>query len=279
MPSHIFVRLGLWQNTVDSNVKSIEVAARDPGACHGRGAQLHAMHFLQFAYLQLGRLNDAKKLADEALSLPTNETCDSGAYVAASYALQVHDWATARTLGVDVKTDDLPGAEVTWTAIGIAAARTGDLQTARRAEQELASVRDLAMKKIAASPNSPFEAGRLEVEAWIAQAEGDAARARALMTRADDVGGYASWAQPTPAELLGDLLMAQHQPSAALAAYRKALGNTPNLFNALYGAATAAEAAREHEAARGYYQKLLQIAGSGDRPELEAARRAVSAGR
>jgi hypothetical protein len=67
--------------------------------------------------------------------------------------------------------------------------------------------------------------------------------------------------------------MQQNQPAAALAAYRKALENTANLFNAIYGAARAADAADDHEAAAGYYRQLVDVAGSGDRDEVRVARK------
>lgn len=276
MPSHIFVRLGLWQETVQSNLASMAVAAREPAHCHDRDAQLHAMHFLQFAYLQLGRRQEAQRVAENALALPLKEECGSGDFVAASFALQAHDWALARRLGIEINSEDLPDTEVTLTAIGIGAARSGNLERAEAAAAQLAEVSRAATTKIAAGPKSPFEAGRLEVEAWIAWARGKGAQALELIRRAEDAGGYASWAQPTPTEYLGDLLMEQHQPAAALAAYRKALENTPNLFNALYGAARAAEASGDRATAGRYYRTLIEVAGTGDRPEIEAARAAIS---
>jgi tetratricopeptide (TPR) repeat protein len=265
MPSHIFVRLGLWQDTVQSNLTSMEVAARESGTCHGRDAQLHAMHFLQFAYLQLGRQAEAKVVAEKALDLPTLEHCPSGEYVAASYVLHAHDWTLARRLSSNVDREELSDAELILTAVGIAAARNGDRKTAQQAAGQLATIRDAAMKKIAAGPNSPFEAARLEVEAWIAQEQGDRAQALELIRRAEEAGGYASWVQPIPTEHLGDLLLEQHQPAAALAAYRRTLDNTPHLFNALQGAERAADEAGDPQTAASYHKMLVEVAGKGDR--------------
>jgi tetratricopeptide (TPR) repeat protein len=233
------------------------------------------MHFLQFAYLQLGRGGEAKKVALQAMRLPGEKDCEPGDYVAASYALQAHDWDMAKRLNVQGNSDSLPDAEVMWTAAGIAAARTGDLKTAQRAAVELAAVRDTAAKKIAGTQNSPFEAARLEVEAWIAQAQGNSGKALEQMRRADEIGGYPSWAQPTAAEQLGDLLLEQHQAAAALAAYRKTLQNTPNLFNALYGAALAAERTGDASTAREYYRQLVAVAGDGDRREVAVAKKSL----
>ncbi|HEV2399488.1 MAG TPA: hypothetical protein VGS27_21270 [Candidatus Sulfotelmatobacter sp.] len=275
MPSHIFVRLGLWPDTVQSNLTSIKVASREP-ECQGRGSQLHAMHFLQFAYLQLGQQAAAKKVAEEALALPSDHGCGSGEYVAASYALQAHDWEMARRLNQEITSDRLPDSEMIWTAIGVGSARSGDTKAAQRASDELAKLRDASVKKISANANNPIEAARLEVEAWIAQSQGDSAKALEQMRRADEIGGYPSWAEPLTSEQLGDLLMQQHQPTGALAAYKRALENTANLFNALYGAATAADAAGDHEAAVGYYRTLIEVAGQGDRSEIAIARSKIA---
>jgi tetratricopeptide (TPR) repeat protein len=277
MPSHIFVRLGLWQDTVQSNLNSMDVAAHEPGSCHGRDAQLHAMHFLQFAYLQLGLQAEAKAVAESALALPNLEHCPSGEYVAASYVLHAHDWALAERLTSQFDPEDLPDSELILTAIGIAAARTGDLNTAQRAARDLATLRDTALKKIAGGANSPFEAARLEVQSWIAQMQGEPAKALEHIRRADEIGGYASWVQPIPSEHLGDLLLEQNQPAAALSAYRKALDNTPHLFNALYGAARAADAAGDAATASSYYKMIIEVAGNGNRNEVESAKRKLDA--
>jgi tetratricopeptide (TPR) repeat protein len=272
MPSHIFVRLGLWQDTVQSNLASMRVAAQEPAPCHGRDSQLHAMHFLQFAYLQLGSQGDAKRIAEQALSLPAIEGCASGTYVAATYVLAAQDWQMARRFGAPAITDDLQDSELKLTAIGVAAARTGDLELAERAASLLGTVVEKGHEKIGGGPNGPFESARLEVQAWISQARGDGAKAIELIQRADDAGPYASWVQPLPAEHWGDLLMLQKQPAAALTAYRKALDNTPDLFNALAGAARAAEAAGDRDAATSYYRRLVEVAGNGDRDEIRVAR-------
>jgi tetratricopeptide (TPR) repeat protein len=273
MPSHIFVRLGYWDDTVQSNLASIRVAEAEPGPCHGRGSELHAMHFLQFAYLQQGKQAEAKRVAEKALQLPTENKCDSGAYVAASYVLDAHDWELAKKLDFSSSLDDPNGDETILTAIGIAAARTGDLVRAQKAEQGLAAVRDLVAKKISGGTNNSVEASRLEVAAWIAQAQHDSAKALEFMRRADEIGGYPSWVQPLPAEQLGDLFLEQKQPEQALAAYQKALDNTPNLFNGLYGAACAAKAAGKNEAAATYFRKLIEVAGRGDRQEVAASQK------
>jgi tetratricopeptide (TPR) repeat protein len=230
------------------------------------------MHFLQFAYLQIGRQADAKRIAEQALALPAIEGCTSGEYVAASYVLGARDWPMAQRLGAPVIRDDLRDSELTLTAIGVAAARTGDPQLAGRVASLLGTVVEQGRKTMGPGAIGPLESARLEVEAWIAQARGDADKAIELIQGADEAGPYASWGQPLAAEHWGDLLMLQRQPAAALTAYRKALDNTPNLFNALDGAARAAEAVGDRDAAAGYYRRLVEVAGDGDRDEVRAAK-------
>jgi len=271
MPSHIFVRLGLWQDVIDSNLQSIKVAEGGAPPCHERGSELHAMHFLQFAYLQIGRQEDAKKLVEKALALPIDSGCESGAYIAGSYALDAHDWELANKSDLQKFANQPDPPDILLTAIGIAAARTGNLARAQQAEDALAKVKDESAQKVGSGGG--VNASSVEVAAWIAQAQHDPAKALNLMRQAEQRGGLPAWAQPLPAEQLGDLLIEQHKPEQALEAYRKALESTANLFNDLYGAARAAKAAGQASVAAEYYHKLLEVAGTGDRVEIAASRK------
>ncbi|HZC24228.1 MAG TPA: hypothetical protein VE866_12870 [Candidatus Binatia bacterium] len=270
MPSHIFVRLGLWQDVIDSNLQSIKVAQRGAPPCHERGSELHVMHFLQFAYLQLGRQKNARSDAEQASALPTDHGCESGAYIAGSYALDAHDWEMVNQLDLQRFANQADPPDILLTAIGVAAARTGNLARAQQAEDALAKVKDESAQKVGSVAG--MNASSLELAAWIAQAQHDSAKALDLMRQAEQAGGLPAWAQPLPVEQLGDLLMEQHKPEQALEAYRKALENTANLFNDLYGAARAAKAAHQTDVAAAYYRKLLEIAGTGDREEIAASR-------
>ena len=282
MPSHIFVRLGMWPETVESNLLSMNAAERDKMAspCESRGNGLHAMHFLQFAYLQLGQQKEAKQVAEQALKLPELKDCGSGEYVAASYSLDAHDWEMANRLPFGeagkwtlMSTRD---DELTLMAVGVGAARTGNIERAQQAEQGLAKWRDDASK---ARGTPCCDGPRLVVAAWIAEAKNDHDKALELMHSAVEKGMIAdemTWVHPPSSEQLGDLLLLQHKPQEALAAYRKALEGTPNLFNGLYGAAVAADAAGDSATAAGFYRKLAEVAGKGDRPEVEIARKKVA---
>jgi tetratricopeptide (TPR) repeat protein len=277
MPSHIFVRLGLWQETVDSNIAAMETAEKDAAAsaCERRGNTMHAMHFLQFAYLQQGRLKQARDVALRSRQVPmAGDDCQVSAdFVAASFALDAHDWELGRQLKAPQGGYRRDG--LTWMAIGIGSARGGDLKRAHEAEAALAALRDDMAKMMPAGAPNPSEESRLRVAAWIAEAEGDHDKAVELLTRAADIGdarGWAAWVLPPAREMLGDLLLAQNKPAEALRAYEAELQIEPRLFNPLYGAARAAELAGDQKTAAKYRARLKEIAKGGDRPEVAGLR-------
>ena len=276
MPSHIFVRLGLWQETVDSNLGAMQAAEKDTAAsaCERRGNTMHAMHFLQFGYLQQGRLKQAREVALRSQKVPmAGDDCQvSPDFVAASFALDAHDWELARQLQAPSGGNRRDG--LTWMAIGIGSTRSGDLRRAREAEAALATLREEAAK-MSPIAGKIAEISRLRVAAWIAEAEGDHDKARELMTSAADQGdeiGWAAWVLPPAREMLGDLLLAQKKPAEALKAYEAELKIEPRLFNPLFGAMRAAEMAGDQKTAAEYRVRLKEIAPGGDRKELASAR-------
>lgn len=279
MPSHIFVRLGMWNETIASNLASLQASESDPAEseCERHDNELHAMHFLQFAYLQAGRMKEAKKVVDRALALPPTKDAScrvSAAAIAASYALDARDWQMAATL----KDDAGAGARdrlLVLAATGIGSARSGDLARAENIERELQTSNP--NRQLGSVGFGNREIVRLEIASEIAEARKDQTSARELMQAAVKAGTFASWIMPPPEQMLGDVLLEQQRPQEALAAYRAALSATPNLFNALLGAARAAEALGDHTTAEHYYRQLVDVAGQGDRPELESARKRLLA--
>jgi tetratricopeptide (TPR) repeat protein len=125
---------------------------------------------------------------------------------------------------------------------------------------------------------------RLELDAWLAQAEGKGADGAALLREAAMLEASTPKHAVTPGptipalELLGDLLLEQKQPAAALDAYKSALARYPNLFNSVLGSARAARAAGANADSRAYYQQLLRLADGGGRKEIQAEARAFLAG-
>jgi tetratricopeptide (TPR) repeat protein len=290
MPSHIFTRLGLWDEAISSNLSSAaSAAAAEQTSQNGeaRDQRLHGMDYLEYAYLQSGRINQAKRVLEEMTSLSTFFGLTyvgnySNAAVPARFAMERQDWKQAASLQADKKS--LPYTQaITWMAIGVGSARTSDLDAAARAEQRLAELRDA----LAADKNTYWskqvEVQRREVAGWIAQQSGKPEQALNTLREAAELEESMDKSPVTPGaivparEMLAELLALQHQPKDALAEYRAVLKTAPNRFNALYGAGTAADAAGESALAAQYFRKLNDIAVGEERPELAAARKKMIA--
>jgi tetratricopeptide (TPR) repeat protein len=292
MPAHIFARLGLWQDDIDSNVASI-AATQKEAAMHmgGEGHQFHAMDFLVYAYLQTGREQDAQKIIDEVRAMPPMHDMYGMGFdprlfalsaFSASYALELHHWTEAAQLQVVDGANDLMHS-VTYSARAIGAARSGNVEQARKEVTQLEGIQ----KKLDA--NKKKEPGEYEgvseeltiAKAWLAHAEGKHDEGlRLLRSIADKEEGEAEASQGIPAhEMIGDMLMEANKPEEALAEYQIALKNDPGRFNSLYGAAHAVELAGKHDKANEYYSQLLKnCEGSkSERSELQHAREAMEA--
>jgi hypothetical protein len=288
MPSHIFTRLGLWEESISSNLKSAELATKDEAASangEARDQRLHAMDYLEYAYLQSGRVSQAKAVLGEMNSLkPIPGLTLTGGYanaaIPARYALERGDWKTGSTL--QPASDTVPWAQaITWMAIGIGSARSGKLDAASQAEHTLATLRDsTAGQNIYWS--SQIEVQRREVAAWIAEKNGKASDAIASMRSAADLEESMDKNPITPGtviparEMLAELLLLHHRADESLAEYQAVLKIAPNRFNALYGAASAAEASGNAIVANRYFLKLTEIAFGDERPELVAARKKIA---
>ncbi len=285
MPSHIFARLGLWQDDIDSNLASI-AATRKTAAMHmgGEGHQFHAMDFLVYAYLQSGREIDAQHLIAEVRTLPPMKSMygddfDPQAYALskfpAIYDLELRHWSDAAALEAAPKADSTDKA-ITYWARAIGAARSGNVPAAQADIAELEKFRQEMLKKKKPTSAEYVENLQKEAAAWVAHAEGKDDEAikslRALAAGEESTGDEP---EGIPArEMLGDLLLEAKHPELALTEYEADLKFNPNRFNGLYGAATAAEMAGKNEQASGYYAQLVKIcAGSNsERPELGKAK-------
>ncbi len=285
MPSHIFARLGLWQDDIDSNLASI-AATRKTAAMHmgGEGHQFHAMDFLVYAYLQSGRESEAQRVIEEVKTLPAmksmyGEGYDPQAYALskfpALYALELHHWSEAAALTPAANADSTDKA-ITYWARAIGAARAGNVSEARKNIAELEAIRGEMLKKKKPTYAQYVEDAQKEAAAWVAHAEGkDDEAIKALHALAEGEESTGDEPEDIPSrELLADLLLETKHPEQALMEYETDLKFNPNRFNGLYGAASAAEMAGKNEKATTYYAQLVKIcAGSNsDRPELAKAK-------
>jgi len=288
MPSHIFTRVGSWDESISSNLKSAELATKDEAASangEARDQRLHAMDYLEYAYLQSGRISKAKSVLDEMDALkPAPGVTLTGNYansaIPARYALERGDWeagGSLRPIG-----DAVPWAQaITWMAIGIGNARSGKLDRAAEAERTLAALRDSARGQNVYWADQ-IEVQRREVAGWIAEKSGRTADAITSMRSAAGLEESMDKHAVTPGaiiparEMLAELLYLHHQFNESFAEYQAVLKIAPNRFNALYGAANSAEASGNATAANQYFRKLTEVAVGDERPELALARKKIA---
>jgi dipeptidyl aminopeptidase/acylaminoacyl peptidase len=284
MPSHIFRRLGLWQESIASNLAAGASAAQAT-EMHMADAhyQFHPMDFLDYSYLQSGQETKARHLVDELKDVPgasADDIKDEQALFSARNALETHHWKEAASLPVS----DLPieKQDTTYLARAIGAARSSDVEGARKDTQKLVeaiTIREDQAKRRGETVPAGKSVDQREAEAWLAYAEGkpDAA-IEELRSAADRQESEHAEPMAQPArEMLGDMFLELKRPADALIAYKAALKIWPNRFDAVYGAARAAQSAGQASKARDYFTKLAEISGPGaDRPELREAQQQIA---
>jgi tetratricopeptide (TPR) repeat protein len=293
MPSHIFTRLGLWQESIQSNITSAAIAKAkvsktNPG--WGSQEQFHALDYLVYAYLQAAQDQKAKAVLDEIRNLShidqeVFQAAFAWSAIPARYALERHRWDEAAGLTLYPVTfpwGRFPFAEANiHFARAVGAARSGQVAVTRQEVEKLAAIqKELSEVRIGYDWATQVEIQRQAATAWLAHAEGKDAEAVRTMRAAADLEDATEKHPVTPGailparEMLGDLLLEIKQPAPALKEYQTVLENSPNRFNALYGAARAAELSGDSKQARIYYEKLVALGNQSDgsRPELREAR-------
>jgi tetratricopeptide (TPR) repeat protein len=282
MPSHIFARLGLWQDDIDSNLASI-AATRKTAAMHmgGEGHQFHAIGFLVYAYLQSGRDADAKRVIDEVKSMPEmkdmygmgyDPRIATLTYLESSYVLERRRWSEVAAL-TPVATD-VGERAVTYCARAIGAARGGDPAAARKDLAEIEAARGELLKKNQTSDARFVDRKRREALAWIDHAQGKDSEAIALLqqiARKESDGISDAGGQLPAREMLADMLLEMKRPEEALKKYEADLKVNPNRLSGVRGAAQAAELAGKAAQASQYRAQLEKLcAGSqAERCQME----------
>ncbi len=278
MPSHIFSRLGMWQNSIQSNIASA-ARAKEVGTDPS-----HHMHFLIYAYLQGAQDLEAKRVLDEVNTRrtdpPTLGMHTTFAVIPARYAIERRAWSEAAAL------EPRPGLEpaataITYFARAMGSVRIGDAANARKAIEKLQSLREAFGKtKERAWWGDQIEIQRRATTAWLARLEGKNEEALKLMRSTADLEDSFETHVSTPApfvfarELLGEMLLESNEPGQALKEFEAALGKEPNRFHGLYGAARAAELLGDHQKAKAFYEKLVAVCANAatERPELTKAK-------
>src|SRR6516165_1112600 len=290
MPSHIFTRLGMWQESIDSNrAASAAALAYSQKAGNPGGYDVHSMDYLEYAYLQTAQDGPAKAVVDELTGFRQTDAANlTVAYHVASiparFVLERRDWPAAASLAAPeagVPLERFPWAEAMISyARALGEARTGDVAGAQSEIAKLQSLKD----KLSAENNTYWanqvEVQRLGAAGILARVQGDDKKAVELVRAAADLDATMDKHPATPAsvlparQLLADLLLELNQPDAALAEYKEMLRTDPNRFRSILGEARAAKQSGDMAAAHDAYQKLVALSkqATPERPELAEAK-------
>lgn len=286
MPSHIFIRLGLWPESIESNLASAAAGRKHASAKD----EIHAIDYLAYAYLQTAQDAKAKELNDTVYAMSKVDAqifqvAYALAAIPARYTLERRKWAEAAALKVPAEGfpwNKFAYAEANiYFARSLGASRSGDTAAASTALERLT-----AMQKSLAEAKEVYWATQVEIQrgaaaAWVAYAQGKHDEALTLMRAAAELEDTTDKHPVTPGpviparELLAELLLEMKRPADALKEFEADLVVSPNRFNALYGAAKAAELAGDRQKASMFYAKLTALGerGDGSRTELQAAKK------
>ncbi len=294
MPSHIFTRLGLWQESIKSNLASAEAGTREAAKRHPGASSFNALHatdYLEYAYLQSAQDAKARELVDRinaVTSLDDPEAFAAGyalVVVPARYALERRQWREAANLPdppAFFHWEKLPYAGAnTEFGRAVGAARSGDVEGARLALARLIEIQQVTRAKQKGFDwATQIEIQRLAASGWLAHAEGSKDEAVRLLRAAAELEDATDKHPVTPGALLpareqlADLLMELGDASAALAEYEGAMRMQPARYNALLGAALAAERVGNRERAKELRAALAAQCAQGDGDRATAAYRA-----
>src|SRR5688572_9078909 len=279
MPSHIFTRVGEWEDSAATNLRSAASAlkAKEPDQA------AHALDYAAYAYLQLARDSEARKMTDEVLAYQGfNTNIFTGSYAAAAmparYAVERADWRAAARL--EPRPDKFVFTmAMTHFARALGAARSGDPTSAQKDVERVAALGEQLKEAKNAYWAGEVEVMRLAAVAWVAHAQRNTDAALENMRRAADLEDKSEKHIVTPArllparELLGDMLLELKRPADALKEYEASQVREPNRLRGYYGAGLAASQAGNQAKARQHFGKLVELAGKGEpRPELARAR-------
>jgi tetratricopeptide (TPR) repeat protein len=285
MPTHIFTRVGYWNDSVASNAMSVKASKAETGSVD----KFHAWDYMVYAYLQLGQDKNARAVVDEMLT--SIDGVNPNAFVAyyavaaspARYTIERGDWGGAAQLQVRPSLFAHVMA-VTYFARALGAARAGRPADATADIAKLAELRDRLR-----DAKDAYWSGQVDIQwqsatAWQLYAEGKYDEALKAMSAAADAEDRTNVHPVMPGflaparELYGDMLLDRGLAKEAFAAYQAAEKSQPNRYRTLAGAAKAAEKLGDQPTAKAYYEKLIALAAGPDvsRPELAVAQSFVT---
>jgi tetratricopeptide (TPR) repeat protein len=282
MPGHIFARLGMWQEDIDSNLASVqasEFAAKNH--LGGTAHEMHAYEFLLYAYLQQADDADAKHVFDiveptiaRLRSIPGIENDGMTMFMSyfqvelpGIYDMEMHDWQAV--LAIPEPPSSIVSAK--YFRIWERSIAAGHLRNAADADQAATAAAQIA--DATAKEGSPIGAEiavtQKTIQAWQSFAHHQDEQALQQISAAADIQDRVGQAEvDIPArEMYADMLLIDNRPAEALVQYRTALQLSPNRFNGLYHAGRAAEAAGKPDEALAFYRQLMKVTNNGSRSQ------------
>ncbi len=292
MPSHIFTRLGLWEESINSNLRSADAARCYADASGKEGhwsSEIHALDYLLYAYLQRGdteKSNELYKYINGIKKVWGNNASVAYPFAAnpARMVLENKDWEQAANLptpSVALSWEEYPWEKsILHFTRALGSAHLEDLDSAKK---ELVLLQSFQEELVKLDNNYQADQVMIQVkaaQAWIHFANGDHKKAITVMRESSSLEDATEKHPVTPGEvvpakeLLGDLLLATDNPLEALEAYEMNLKRNPNRFNGIYGAAIAAKASGNTDKTTQYFEALLKLTegSNSDRPEVAEAK-------
>ncbi len=278
MPSHIFTRLGLWDECIRSNLISVSSAQCYASKAKIKGhwdEELHGMDYLVYAYLQKGDDEHASQQLDYLHTIHEVDgvnfkTAYAFAAIPARYALERKMWKEAAALSLYPNT--FPWEKFPWQesiihfARSLGAVHLNDVSTAKRELENLKSLYDKLTRQVDKKQEAAQVAIQVKTaEAWIEYKQRNDEKALELMKEAADMEDGTEKHPVTPGEVIparesyGEMLLEMNKPALALENFELGLKTHPNRFNGLYDAAIAAEKTGNKEKAILYFKKLVEI--------------------
>lgn len=289
MPSHIFTRLGLWDESINSNLNSMSAAkcyAENSGMQGHWDEELHGLDYVVYAYLQQARDESAKQQLEYLRSIEVvfpvnNKDAYTFAAVPTRYALERKNWKEAAIL--ELKPDQFPWNDFPWEKSivtfgkGLGAAHTRNTDAAKAGLEELKFNHAKLTEK-----NISYEANQVKIQinaldGWIQFFQGNKKEAVRLMSEAAAMEDATEKHPVTPGEvlpareLLGDMYLEMGEFAKALEAYEDDLKRHPGRFNGLYGAGLAAKKLGNTKKAAIYFQQLIATSKLSDKKRTELA--------
>jgi tetratricopeptide (TPR) repeat protein len=288
MPSHIFARLGLWQDDIQSNTAAIQAADKMSAMhFHTMHHRMHSLDFMHYAYMQVGDDEKARATMEQLAHISKKDIEDDYqnyyderlADFAARYATERRQWKEA--LALQPLSGALPHVQATtYWAHAVAAGHLHNAAAAQAALEKYDAMVEETRKGPRSHLASRMKNGRDEPQAWAYYAQNKKDEAlklmRAVADRQDKVGKGET--EMPAREMLADMLLDMGKPQEALGEYEISLRTDPNRFNGLFGAAQAAEQAQQKQKAARYYAQLIANCqgAQSDRPELATAKTLVA---